>query len=85
MHKVGRRRRRPTDDLQADRVHTYMHTYRRFNEKDAGQEGPMTLALRHSGTQCTRTYTARTWANAQRDGRPAEYMWRPLFNATKFG
>jgi len=22
------------------------------------------------------------WANAQRDGRPAEYMSRPLFNAT---
>ena len=21
------------------------------------------------------------WANAQRDGRPAKYMWRPLFNA----
>ena len=21
------------------------------------------------------------WANAQRDGRPAEYWWRPLFNA----
>jgi len=27
----------------------------------------------------------RMWANAQRDGRPAEYRWRPLFNATKFG
>ena len=26
-----------------------------------------------------------TWANAQRDGRPAEYRWRPLFNAAKFG
>jgi len=25
------------------------------------------------------------WANAQRDGRPAEYRWRPLFNAVKFG
>jgi len=25
------------------------------------------------------------WANAQRDGRPAEYRWRPLFNATKYG
>jgi len=25
------------------------------------------------------------WANAQRDDRPAEYMWRPLFNAVKFG
>jgi len=21
------------------------------------------------------------WANAQSDGRPAEYRWRPLFNA----
>jgi len=25
------------------------------------------------------------WANAQRDGRHAEYRWRPLFNAAKFG
>ena len=25
------------------------------------------------------------WANAQRDGRPAEYRWRLLFNAAKFG
>jgi len=27
----------------------------------------------------------RMWANAQRDGRPAEYRWRLLFNAGKFG
>ena len=26
----------------------------------------------------------RMWANAQRDGRPAEYRWRFLFNAAKF-
>jgi len=25
------------------------------------------------------------WANAQCDGRPAEYMWRPMLNAAKFG
>ena len=25
------------------------------------------------------------WANAQRDGCPAEYRWHPLFNAAKFG
>ena len=25
------------------------------------------------------------WANAQRDGRPDEYRWRPLVNAVKFG
>jgi len=26
-------------------------------------------------------HTLEMWANAQRDGRPAEYRWRPLFNA----
>jgi len=25
------------------------------------------------------------WASAQRDGRPAEYRWRPVFNTAKFG
>jgi len=25
------------------------------------------------------------WANAQRDGRPAKYRWRPVLNAAKFG
>jgi len=25
------------------------------------------------------------WAIAKRDGRPAEYMWRPLFNAAVCG
>jgi len=30
-------------------------------------------------------YLIRMWANAQRDGHPAEYRWRPLFNAAKFG
>jgi len=29
--------------------------------------------------------TPEMWADAQRDGRPAEYRWRPLFNAAKFG
>ena len=29
--------------------------------------------------------TTRMWANAQRDGRPAEHRWRPVFNAAKFG
>jgi len=31
------------------------------------------------------TGTTGMWANAQRDGRPAEYSWRPLFNDAKFG
>jgi len=32
-----------------------------------------------------KTNITRRWANAQRDGRPAEYRWHPLFNAAKFG
>jgi len=31
------------------------------------------------------TAATRMWAIAQRDGCPAEYRWRPLFNAAKFG
>ena len=31
------------------------------------------------------SFTTRMWANAQRDGHPAKYRWRPLFNAAKFG
>ena len=31
------------------------------------------------------TTITRMWANAQRDGRPAEYWWRPVLNAAKFG
>ena len=34
---------------------------------------------------CAKANKTRMWANAQRDGRPAEYRWRLLFNAAKFG
>jgi len=30
-------------------------------------------------------FKTRMWANDQRDGRPAEHRWRPMFNAAKFG
>jgi len=39
-------------------------------------------------TNCTidpKQIELEMWANAQRDGRPAEHRWRPLFNAAKFG
>jgi len=35
--------------------------------------------------QNSNQFKYRMWANAQRDGRPAEHRWRPLFNAAKFG
>jgi len=39
------------------------------------------LLLKH----CKNILQLEMWANAQRDGRPAKYMWRPLLNAAKFG
>jgi len=36
--------------------------------------------LRHAST----IRKLEMWANAQRDGRPVEYRWRPLFNVAKF-
>jgi len=44
------------------------------------QESKLKLMLQ----LCT-TKTTRKWANAQRDGHPAEYRWHPLFNAAKSG
>jgi len=38
-----------------------------------------------NATKNFNTGATRMWANAQRDGCPAEYTWRPLFNAAKFG
>jgi len=32
----------------------------------------------------TNLYKTRTWANAKRDGCPAEYRWHPLLDAAKF-
>ena len=39
----------------------------------------------HLAPTAPKTPELEMWANAQRDGRPAEYRWRPLFNAAKFG
>ena len=45
----------------------------------------LTTAINAHSTLWTKTRKTRMWANAQRDGRPAEYRWRRLFNAAKFG
>jgi len=41
--------------------------------------------LKHVLVHCCSMYLYTMWANAQRDGRPAEYRWRPLSNAADFG
>ena len=40
-----------------------------------------TFSNTQNGTFSWKHNVTRMWANAQRDSRPAEYRWRPLFNA----
>jgi len=49
------------------------------------QRKPHWQNIRHTKILQRKINTTRMWANAQRDGRPAEHRWRPLFNAAKFG
>jgi len=41
-----------------------------------------TLKYRRLRGDMIEVFKTRMWANAQRDGRPAEYRWCSLFNAT---
>ena len=45
---------------------------------------PGSITIYNSFTTVLRSKLSATrmWANAQRDGRPAEYRWRPLLNTT---
>jgi len=58
----------------------YRLQYNNVKTRHDNQAGRLRLLL-----TLAKTYKTRMWANAQRDGRPAEYRWRPLFNAAKFG
>jgi len=56
------------------------------------QQGQLSYKIPSSGLTTTDStnnklnqYITRMWANTQRDGRPAEYRWRPVLNAAKFG
>jgi len=50
------------------------------------QSGRLAVSHRpHTRNRSNVIWQLEMWANAQRDGRPAEYRWRPLFNAAKFG
>jgi len=44
-----------------------------------------TTGQKYNGLSYYRATITRTWANAQRDGCPAEYSRRPVLNAAKFG
>jgi len=50
-----------------------------------GAKNPFTDLKWHGNKKAEERKRTRMWINAQPDGRPAKYRWRPLFNATNFG
>jgi len=72
------------------------HTNKLVSKTEAGQIYATIKSLTTKGISSQQTahtspcaleiqLQTRKWANAQRDGRPAEYRWRPVLNAAKFG
>ena len=55
----------------------YLNSIAGSKPMEYNDKKPSNIYIKHTKT--------RTWANAQRDGRPAEHRWRPVFNAAKFG
>jgi len=69
--------------LQLIILHPHPHFTRHVRKKDPQKHPHFTrLKIRRSADPQIHILPE---ANAQRDGRPAEYRWRPLFNAAKFG
>ena len=66
------------------------HIYKQLSEERTQENSE--LSGRESGMSVTYTChvtsvspQTRMWANAQRDGRPAEHRWHPVFQTAKFG
>ena len=72
--RIGKDRACGSGDISSDRqTHTRAHT------------DVLITILCHRPSEQSDEGKLEMWANAQRDGRPAEYRWRSLFNAAKFG
>ena len=52
-----------------------------INNAYGDESSAMPVAVNNLNMPNTTKDRTRMWANAQRDGRRAEYRWRPLFNA----
>jgi len=66
-------------DLQWSDPSENMISAKRDSVKAAALQDFFLLCL-----HCHKIPNTSMWANAKRDGHPAEYRWRPLFNAAKF-
>ena len=68
---------------------TYATSHTAYYEKTSSTKPEIHNTLHcHQENQAMTTgnmHRLEMWANAQRDGRSAEYRWRSLFNAAKFG
>ena len=69
----------PYTVLNHDHITYYIHFY--HTPLRPSQHTNQSSVHLHNQVMTSLLYfeITRMWANAQRDGRPAEYRWRPLF------
>ena len=65
------------DTLQTDLLHVFRRSIRTTCD-DSTDNISVAIASEFILLIFRKTAKTRMWANAQRDGRPAEYRWRPL-------
>ena len=87
VHTDDEQRYKTTD---TDQSWDSCHHALRFRNIPRLHDFVFSIVLRATTTKTTTILVliitkTRMWANAQRDGRPAENMWRALLNAAKFG
>jgi len=61
------------------------HFYQQLPATVKSQTHKIFAHCKYFATTTANQNETRMWANTQRDGRPIEHRWRPLFNAAKFG
>ena len=80
-----------TSELDLDSVKVNQHVRYKFPPYTSNTAATIPLLFVYATSTVTshlivlHNIELEMWANAQRDGHPAEYMRRPLFNAAKFG
>jgi len=63
--------------------HIYKQLSKERTQEDSGLQRRMSVTYTCHVTSVSPQ--TRMWANAQRDGRPAEHRWHPVFQTAKFG
>jgi len=77
--------RTSTEELTHVTLQSHLLTENLISQRNSSQSINKNNRRDNTDNDSNNNSQLQMWANAQRDGRSAEYRWRPLFNAAKLG